>query len=103
MLSLEHIEAAAGRIKSAIYESLLVHSKTLSDLTGNAIYLKLQNLQMTGSFKERGALNRILTMTGDEKRRGVIAASAGNHGQGVAYHAAGAAFLPKSGCPARLP
>ena len=65
-----------------------MHSKTLSRLTGNSIYLKLENLQMTGSFKERGALNRILTMTDDERRRGVIAASAGNHGQGVAYHAA---------------
>ena len=87
-MDLKHIEAAADRIKPAIYESPLVHSKMLSDLTGNAIYLKLENLQMTGSFKERGALNRILTMTDDEKRRGVIAASAGNHGQGVAFHAA---------------
>lgn len=88
MVNLERIEAAADRIKPAIYESPLVHSKTLSRLTGNAIYLKLENLQMTGSFKERGALNRILTMTDDERRRGVIAASAGNHGQGIAYHAA---------------
>lgn len=87
MLDFEQIEAAAGRIRSAIYESPLVRSKMLSDLTGNTIYLKLENLQMTGSFKERGALNRILTMTDDEKRRGVMAASAGNHGQGVAYHA----------------
>lgn len=88
MVNLERIEAAADRIKPAIYESPLVHSKTLSRLTGNAIYLKLENLQMTGSFKERGALNRILTMTDEERRRGVIAASAGNHGQGIAYHAA---------------
>lgn len=88
MVNLERIEAAAARIKPAIYESPLVHSKTLSRLTGNAIYLKLENLQMTGSFKERGALNRILTMTDEERRRGVIAASAGNHGQGIAYHAA---------------
>jgi threonine dehydratase len=88
MLNLTRIEAAADRIRSAIYESPLVHSKMLSGLTGNSIYLKLENLQMTGSFKERGALNRILTLTDDEKRRGVIAASAGNHGQGVAYHAA---------------
>jgi threonine dehydratase len=88
MLNLESIEEAARRIRPAIYESPLVYSKTLSDLTGNEIYLKLDNLQMTGSFKERGALNRILTMTDDEKRRGVVAASAGNHGQAVAYHAA---------------
>jgi threonine dehydratase len=96
MMDLTRIEEAAGRIKPAIYESPLVHSKLLSDLTGNAIYLKLENLQMTGSFKERGALNRILTMTDDEKRRGVIAASAGNHGQGVAYHAA------RRGIPAQI-
>src|SRR5688572_24995157 len=87
MLSLACIEAAADRIRPEIYESPLVHSKTLSHLTGNSIYLKLENLQMTGSFKERGALNRILMMTEEERRRGVIAASAGNHGQGVAYHA----------------
>ena len=88
MVNRESIEAAATRIGPSIYESPLMHSKTLSRLTGNAIFLKLENLQMTGSFKERGALNRILTMTEDERRRGVIAASAGNHGQGVAYHAA---------------
>jgi len=88
MVNLESIESAANRIRPSIYESPLMHSKTLSRLTGNSIFLKLENLQMTGSFKERGALNRILTMTDDERRRGIIAASAGNHGQGVAYHAA---------------
>lgn len=88
MLTLQRIQAAADRMRTAIYESPLKHSKTLSALTGNETYLKLDNLQMTGSFKERGALNRILTMTDDERRRGVIAASAGNHGQAVAYHAA---------------
>ncbi|MEQ1626149.1 MAG: threonine ammonia-lyase [Nitrospira sp.] len=87
MVTRESIEAAAARIRPSIYESPLVHSKMLSRLTGNSIFLKLENLQMTGSFKERGALNRILTMTDDERRQGVIAASAGNHGQGVAYHA----------------
>src|SRR6185437_11693422 len=87
MVNLESIEAAATRIGPSIYESPLVHSKTLSRLSGNAIFLKLENLQMTGSFKERGALNHILTMTDDERRQGIIAASAGNHGQGVAYHA----------------
>ncbi|BCA53806.1 putative serine racemase [Nitrospira sp. KM1] len=87
MVNGKSIEAAAIRIKSSIYESPLMHSKMLSRLTGNSIFLKLENLQMTGSFKERGALNRILTMTDDERRQGVIAASAGNHGQGVAYHA----------------
>jgi threonine dehydratase len=59
----------------------------LSALTGQEIYLKLENLQMTGSFKERGALNRIATLTPEQAARGVVAASAGNHAQGVAYHA----------------
>ena len=63
------------------------HSLMLSALTGQQVYLKLENLQMTGSFKERGALNRIATLTPEQAARGVIAASAGNHAQGVAYHA----------------
>jgi threonine dehydratase len=96
VLSLESIEAAAERIRRAVYESPLVYSETLSGLTGNAIYLKLENLQTTGSFKERGALNRILTLTGEQRRAGVIAASAGNHGQGIAYHAA------RQGIPAEI-
>lgn len=87
MVTLAAIEAATTRIRDEIYVSPLVHSKALSALSGNEIYLKLDNLQMTGSFKERGALNRILTLTDSEKARGVVAASAGNHGQAVAYHA----------------
>lgn len=96
MVNLQSIEAAATRIGPSIYESPLVHSRTLSRLTGNTILLKLENLQMTGSFKERGALNRILTMTEEERRQGVVAASAGNHAQGVAYHAA------QRGIPAQI-
>ncbi len=87
MLTLDRIEAAARRMGTGVNETPLLHSKKLSGMTGNEIYLKLENLQMTGSFKERGALNRILTMTEDERQRGVVAASAGNHGQAVAYHA----------------
>ncbi len=87
MVNLESIEAATRRIRGEIYISPLVHSKALSAICGNEIYLKLDNLQMTGSFKERGALNRILTLTPEESARGVVAASAGNHGQAVAYHA----------------
>lgn len=86
-MDLARIEAAAARIRAEIYQSPLVHSKSLSARTGNEIFLKLDNLQMTGSFKERGALNRILTLTDAERKRGVVAASAGNHGQAVAYHA----------------
>ncbi|MBI2689070.1 MAG: threonine ammonia-lyase [Acidobacteria bacterium] len=87
MVNLAAIEAATERIRSEIYLSPLVHSKELSAISGNEIHLKLDNLQMTGSFKERGALHRILTLTGREMARGVVAASAGNHGQAVAYHA----------------
>src|ERR1700740_1995176 len=87
MVTLQDIERARARIKDSIYMSPCAHSETFSSLTGNKVYFKLENLQMTGSFKERGALNKVLTLTDDEKRRGVIAASAGNHAQGVAYHA----------------
>jgi threonine dehydratase len=87
MVTLQDIERARARIKDDIYMSPCAHSETFSKLTGNKVYFKLENLQMTGSFKERGALNKILTLTDDEKARGVIAASAGNHAQGVAYHA----------------
>ena len=87
-ISLLDIEQAQTRISASIYLSPCPHSQTLSDLTGQKIFLKLENLQMTGAFKERGALNKILTLNEDEKSRGVIAASAGNHAQAVAYHAA---------------
>ncbi len=86
-ITLADIQRAMQRIRTAIPITPLVYSAILSKMTGNEIFLKLENLQMTGSFKERGALNRILTMTPDEQRRGVIAASAGNHAQAVAYHA----------------
>ena len=62
-------------------------SQTLSDLTGAEIWLKFENLQFTASFKERGALNRLLALSSSEARRGVVAVSAGNHAQGVAFHA----------------
>jgi threonine dehydratase len=87
MLTVERIEAARVRIRNQIFESPLVFTETLSGLTGNSVYLKLENLQMTGSYKERGALNRLLTLSPEELRGGVIAASAGNHAQALAYHA----------------
>jgi threonine dehydratase len=74
-------------LRSSIYYSPCPHSQMLSALTDQQVYLKLENLQMTGSFKERGALNRIALLTPEQATRGVIAASAGNHAQGVAYHA----------------
>ena len=86
-VTLKTIQQASTRIRSSIFVSPFMRSETFSQLTGNSIFLKLENLQMTGSFKERGALNKILLLTEDERRRGVIAASAGNHAQAVAYHA----------------
>ncbi len=86
-VSLDEIKRAEQRIRNDIYLSPCQHSAELSAMTGQQIYLKLDNLQRTGAFKERGALNKILTLTDEEKRRGVIASSAGNHGQAVAYHA----------------
>jgi threonine dehydratase len=86
-LTLADIEAARVRIAGGIYESPCVESIPLSQLTGAHIYCKLDYLQRTGSFKERGARNALLRLTDDQRRRGVIAASAGNHAQGIAYHA----------------
>jgi threonine dehydratase len=86
-ISLADVQAARERLRGAIYYSPCPHSQMLSALTGQQVYLKLENLQMTGSFKERGALNRIAMLTPDQAARGVVAASAGNHAQGVAYHA----------------
>jgi threonine dehydratase len=86
-IGLADILAARERLRGSIYLSPCPHSQHLSSITGQQIYLKLENLQMTGSFKERGALNRIATLSPEQARRGVIAASAGNHAQGVAYHA----------------
>jgi threonine dehydratase len=86
-VTLFEIQAAMGRIRDSIYLSPCARSEYFSEYTQNAIYLKLDNLQRTGAFKERGALNKLLTLTQDERARGVIAASAGNHAQGLAYHA----------------
>lgn len=86
-ISLADVEAARERLRGAVYYTPCAHSVVLSQLTGQQIFLKLENLQMTGAFKERGALNRIATLTPEQAARGVVAASAGNHAQGVAYHA----------------
>lgn len=86
-LTLNSVREAHARIRSTIFTTPFVHSEAFSRLTGNSIFFKLENLQMTGSFKERGALNKILLLTEAERARGVVAASAGNHAQAVAYHA----------------
>ena len=86
MITFKDIEAARERIRNTIYLSPCAYSETFSRMTGNTVFFKLENLQMTGSFKERGALNRLLALSKEEAKRGVIAASAGNHGMAVAFH-----------------
>lgn len=86
-VSVDDVRRAAERLSGQVENSPCLHSRTLSQIIGAQVYLKFENLQFTSSFKERGALNRLASLTEDEKRRGVIAVSAGNHAQGVAYHA----------------
>ena len=86
LLTIDHIRAAAARIEGAVVMTAMDYSRTLSEITGADIWLKFENLQFTASFKERGALNAMLLLGGEKCNRGVIAASAGNHAQGLAYH-----------------
>lgn len=87
MLQLADIHAAAARLQGQVLDTPCVESRTLSQLTSCQVYLKFENLQYTASFKERGACNKLAQLTPEERARGVIAMSAGNHAQGVAYHA----------------
>jgi threonine dehydratase len=87
MLRLADIEAAQNRLRGAVYTSPCAHSRVLSDRLGCEVYLKLENLQMTGSFKERGAANKLAQLTAEQRAAGALCASAGNHAQGVAFHA----------------
>ncbi len=82
----DDILAARDRIAGQVDRTPVRHSRRLSQLTGAEVWVKFDNLHFTGSFKERGALNRLLQLTPDERRRGVVAASAGNHAQALAYH-----------------
>jgi threonine dehydratase len=86
-VTLEDVRAAAKAIQGQVQRTPMRHSRTLSQIAGCDIFLKFENLQFTASFKERGALNRLLALTPAEKKKGVVAMSAGNHAQGVAYHA----------------
>src|SRR5215472_8206134 len=81
------ITKAAATIAGSVLVTDCNESRTLGEICGCRIWLKFENLQFTSTFKERGALNRLKALTADERRRGVIAMSAGNHSQGVAYHA----------------
>jgi threonine dehydratase len=87
-LTFADIEAAAVRISGQVERTPMRRSRTLSDITGADVWIKFENLQFTASFKERGALNKLLSLSDAERRNGVIAVSAGNHAQGVAYNAA---------------
>jgi len=87
-VTLGDVEAAAATLAGVVKRTSFDHSRTLSDITGANIWLKFENLQFTATFKERGALNRLSALSADQRQQGVIAASAGNHAQGVAYHAA---------------
>ena len=87
MITLADIQAARTRMGTAVHRSPLAHAEAFSRLSGREVYFKLESLQRTGSFKERGALNRLLTLSDAERSAGVVAGSAGNHAQGVAYHA----------------
>ncbi len=87
MLQLHDIQTAAGRLAGQVLDTPFVESRTISQLTGCQVFLKFENLQYTASFKERGACNKLAQLTAEERSRGVVAMSAGNHAQGVAYHA----------------
>ncbi len=86
LLTIDDVRAAAARIAGSVVRTDTDHSKTLSEITGAEVWLKFENLQFTAAYKERGALNAMLLMDQEKLRRGVIAASAGNHAQGLSYH-----------------
>ncbi len=87
MLTFQDIQHAAERLRGQVLETPCVESRTLSQIVGAQVFLKFENLQFTASFKERGACNKLSQLTPQERERGVVAMSAGNHAQGVAYHA----------------
>ena len=88
VIEFEQIKAAAERLQGHIERTPMRPSRTLSEITGAEVWIKFENLQFTAAYKERGALNKLLQLTEAERKRGVIAASAGNHAQGLAYHGA---------------
>src|SRR5687767_8302565 len=84
--TVDDIRAAAERIKGAVIRTPMMKSRTLSEIADVEVWLKFENLQFTAAYKERGALNKLLQLNAEERARGVVAASAGNHAQAVAYH-----------------
>jgi threonine dehydratase len=102
-VTLDDVRAARARLDGIIHVTPCAHSETLSAMTGARVFLKLENLQMTGSFKERGAANTLLQLGPAERRRGVVTASAGNHGLAVAFHAARLGIAAVIAMPAWAP
>lgn len=102
-ISVESIRCAYDAISAHIVNTPIISSATFSDICGCTTLFKLENLQMTGAFKERGALNRLLSLTEEERRNGIITASAGNHAQAVAYHAHRLGISAKIVMPVRSP
>ena len=107
VVTLADIEAARDRIAGYLPRTPLISTGTLSKRTGTRLSLKAENLQKTGSFKVRGALNSVLQLTAEQRARGIVTMSAGNHGAGVAYAAAlvgvkCAVFMPEFGVPAKI-
>ena len=86
ILTLDDVRAAHERIRASVVRTPTLHSKTLSAITGANVWLKFENLQFTAAYKERGALNKLLLLGDNARKNGVIAASAGNHAQGLAYN-----------------
>ncbi len=95
-VTLADIRRAADTIRGSVMVTACNESRTLGDICGCRLFLKFENLQFTATFKERGALNRLQALSPEERTRGVIAMSAGNHAQGVAYHAKRLASPPPS-------
>jgi threonine dehydratase len=102
-VTLSTIREAQQRVRGALYFSPCAFSPSISETSGQPVYLKLENLQRTGAFKERGALNKLLTLSEHDRKRGVIAASAGNHAQGVAFHAKNNGISAKIVMPVMTP
>ena len=102
-MTLDDVRAARARLDGSIHVTPCAHSETLSTMTGARVFVKLENLQMTGSFKERGAANALLQLRPAERRRGVVTASAGNHGLAVAFHAARLGIAAVIAMPAWAP
>src|SRR5512139_2663018 len=86
-VTIDDVRAAAAVIAGQVVDTPCLHSRTLSEITGAQVWLKFENHQFTASFKERGALNKLTSLTSEQRKKGVIACSAGNHAQGVAHHA----------------